>query len=605
MKLVVVYFGRFQPVHVGHVAVYRHLVKIFGAKNVYIGTSNKVDAETAPLTFEWKKKLWVKHGVPEDKILQTRIPYQPEIVGEILNLDPSEFKFLVAVGEKDKSRLSGSNFYEPIYQVDDMEPASQRGYTYTVPNVKVNGNVIHAKSIRDTLQRDNLNPEDVEYLRRMMGVKKRDILHMKQIFEHQKLKRWWKLITEGGSSGHMSHPFDDLNMTFADLREIIDSAFQGKLEVTSEGPITEKVDGQNLWASIINGQVRFARNKGQLKNYGENSMDLLAIESKWDGNIKAAFLKAAQTLTDGLSSMSDKLKWEIFKNGQNWVNFELITHDNPNVINYEEEQIIFHNIQMVDTNGNPIKSDSSAAIALFKVFSKAQRSSKLTMKIAPPKIVRVNKDLTIDFAEDRAEFMSDINRIRDSAGLSDSSTIGDMLRHHWGKKLDAVESKHYVDLSPIRRPLLKRFVEGDKSYRITNLPSDVNDAGAIDALRDLDRNSHTINKDLIKPLELLVLRFGVVLLQNIDTFLSVNTDAATQQLRLQIDQQIATIRRSGNVDDIERMQALLQKIDAIGGFEAIVPSEGIVFRYKGKVYKITGLFAPVNQLMGIGRFARG
>jgi len=46
----------------------------------------------------------------------------------------------------------------------------------------------------------------------------------------------------------------------------------------------------------------------------------------------------------------------------------------------------------------------------------------------------------------------------------------------------------------------------------------------------------------------------------------------------------------------------LLRLKDIGGFEAIVPTEGVVFRYKGKLYKLTGAFAPVNQILGYLRF---
>ena len=42
----------------------------------------------------------------------------------------------------------------------------------------------------------------------------------------------------------------------------------------------------------------------------------------------------------------------------------------------------------------------------------------------------------------------------------------------------------------------------------------------------------------------------------------------------------------------------IRKAD-IGGTKSIVPSEGIVFKYKGKTYKFTGAFAPVNQITGL------
>ena len=37
----------------------------------------------------------------------------------------------------------------------------------------------------------------------------------------------------------------------------------------------------------------------------------------------------------------------------------------------------------------------------------------------------------------------------------------------------------------------------------------------------------------------------------------------------------------------------------MGGFSTIVPTEGLVFVYKGNTYKLTGAFAPINQITGM------
>ena len=43
------------------------------------------------------------------------------------------------------------------------------------------------------------------------------------------------LITEGGAYGHMSHPFDtDINLTFGQLKDIVNRALEGTLEFTRE-----------------------------------------------------------------------------------------------------------------------------------------------------------------------------------------------------------------------------------------------------------------------------------------------------------------------------------------------------------------------------------
>ena len=65
-------------------------------------------------------------------------------------------------------------------------------------------------------------------------------------------KDWWRdelreLIIEGGAYGHMAHPFDDKDLTFKDLKNIIERCLGG--ELNREDNITEKLDGQNLMIS--------------------------------------------------------------------------------------------------------------------------------------------------------------------------------------------------------------------------------------------------------------------------------------------------------------------------------------------------------------------
>jgi 8-oxo-dGTP pyrophosphatase MutT (NUDIX family) len=65
-------------------------------------------------------------------------------------------------------------------------------------------------------------------------------------------KEWWsdelrELITEGGAYGHMAHPFDDKDLTFKDLKNIIEMGLGGQLN--REDNVTEKLDGQNLMIS--------------------------------------------------------------------------------------------------------------------------------------------------------------------------------------------------------------------------------------------------------------------------------------------------------------------------------------------------------------------
>ena len=53
------------------------------------------------------------------------------------------------------------------------------------------------------------------------------------------------------------------------------------------------------------------------------------------------------------------------------------------------------------------------------------------------------------------------------------------------------------------------------------------------------------------------------------------------------------------------LKAELKRLQKLGGFDAIVPTEGIVFKHNNKLYKLTGAFAPVNQIIGAIKFPKG
>ena len=88
----------------------------------------------------------------------------------------------------------------------------------------------------------------------------------------------------------------------------------------------------------------------------------------------------------------------------------------------------------------------------------------------------------------------------------------------------------------------------------------------------------------------------------ISGFIAANPDKAIQGIRRQVAKAIGDVRKGGDIKKLNRLSQQLNKIKAIGGFKTIVPSEGLVFIYKGKTYKLTGAFAPINQITGMMTF---
>ena len=133
-KTVVVYVGRFQPMHKGHAGTYQHLVKKFGKDNVYVGTSDKVERPKSPFNFKEKVKIMTTmFGIPKSKIHRVKNPYKPT---EILKkFDEKTTAFVTVVGEKDKTRLKpDSGKYFQSYKGEPSVGYRDGGYVYVAPS---------------------------------------------------------------------------------------------------------------------------------------------------------------------------------------------------------------------------------------------------------------------------------------------------------------------------------------------------------------------------------------------------------------------------------------------------------------------------------------
>ena len=96
-----------------------------------------------------------------------------------------------------------------------------------------------------------------------------------------------ELLLMGGVIWTYEHPFDDKNLTFGDIKNIIDLGLQGKLDVNG---VQEKLDGQNLMISWKGKNLVVARNKGDIKRGGA-SVGSIKKNFKGRGNIeKKCFL---------------------------------------------------------------------------------------------------------------------------------------------------------------------------------------------------------------------------------------------------------------------------------------------------------------------------
>ena len=402
------------------------------------------------------------------------------------------------------------------------------------------------------------------------------------------------LLMEGGAYGHMNHPFDvQMNLTFGDLKNIVKKALSGKLELARE-----KTDGQALAISWVNGRLVAARNKSHLKNSGKDAMGVQDVISKFAGrgSVSDAFSFAIKDLESAVKGLSDKDKKDIFKNGKCFMNCEIIYPENTNVVPYGTSLLVFHGTMEYNEAGDAVGENPAAGAKLATMIKQinAHVQSKFTLQGPPIQKLPVNKDLKAK----QPVYLAMITKLQNEFGLTDKNGVADYHQAWWRQYVD----KNASSLDEQQKiGLVKRWAFGDKSFRL----ADIKDAKLKAWADQTDKKDQAkITKDNLLKFEEIFLGVGADVLSFMTSVLTANPEAAKQQMVGRLETAISSIKATGDAKNLDKLETELTRLNALGGFDKIVPNEGIVFSYKGATYKLTGAFAPLNQILGIFTFGR-
>jgi hypothetical protein len=441
----------------------------------------------------------------------------------------------------------------------------------------------------------NLLPDVKEEKSKRISVVKREFWD--KVFEEVAREDTRQLLTCGGVAGHMTHPFEDMGLTFGDMKEMFRLGLSG--EITTTGDPSEKLDGQNLFITFKKGKLYAARNKGDIKSGG---MDYKSIQTKFAGRgeIERAFTYAFTDLEQAIQNLTEKQQEKIFKNGTAWMNLEIMYPESANVINYDGAYIVFHGSSLYNKEGIKIEDYPEYAKIIAGMIKQVNADTQKTFSIAKPKKLTIGQSK--NFKEKLKYFVNSLTTLQNKMNCTDTDTLGLWHQRWWEKYIETNVKRLGVEIEEKTiEGLVKRWAFYDKSFSLNskNIPNQefLNWSKEVDKTKLQDQQ-----KKNVQPFEMLVLKFGAEVLKNVSDVMALNPEKTTQKIRTDVETAIETLSSSTNVDDLKVLNTQLKRIKAAGGIESIVPLEGIVFNFNGKTYKLTGVFAPINQLLGYFKF---
>jgi|11BtaG_2_1085332.scaffolds.fasta_scaffold00013_83 hypothetical protein len=414
-----------------------------------------------------------------------------------------------------------------------------------------------------------------------------------------------KIISEGGLAGHMMHPYEALDMT---PRQIIDRI----KEYSTSQKIIEKVDGQNLFFTVEeDGTLMFARNKEDMTHD-----DL--VEKFTNHPAEVPFVTGGNAIKKGvdqwLSSAGAFGSQEILDifhpdgEARSFINFEIMHKDHPNQLEYGENFIVFHSI--VDfINGREAVYSSNNSQRLNKLINLMKpgiESSNYTL--ASNRTVDINKLTNVQITH----YVDRIKEIANQLDITESEFLGDGVEKQIKKQLDA----EGINISDEAIKILYDFaLYGEdrlgnkiKSKDFTKLmkPDDIKKLRAIN-LTSANKAAAKV-RSILSPFKDIFVDLGMNLLDGTPSaYMDSETDLSNiDNLRDKLETAIDDLRMYMNSTPenkwdpvVNRLKPHYDKVVEAGVYNTISTSvEGGVYDYQGDLLKVTGGFAPLNQILG-------
>lgn len=406
-----------------------------------------------------------------------------------------------------------------------------------------------------------------------------------------------KYLLEGGLWGHMSHLYEDTTLSFREMIEVFELATEGKLE-----NVTEKTDGQNIFFSynLANNSLRFARNQTHIKTGGMSAQDII---DKWGNvpHIQEAYHNAYVVLSKAIEALGKDNIQQIFGDNANiWYSAEVMYSGSPNVINYDRDTLAIHEGGTVyDSEGKPLEDvDTSQNFAILNAaIARMQKAvSNTGWTIMGPVVLNLQKATKGNAgAEASAKLANEISKY----GLSEGNTIGDYI----AAKFAAYAKAHVPEISDQEaRTLGEIFADPEMNgTQKKNAALTIKKSKEVEQLF-LAKNEAKILKTIVGPLETIIHEFAVDVLDGVQSVIALHPDKEVKRLRDAVAVEIEKIKQTGDEKALAVLGAQLEKLKSIDKITSSV--EGIVFKYKGKTYKLTGNFAPINQILGLLRYSK-
>jgi hypothetical protein len=399
----------------------------------------------------------------------------------------------------------------------------------------------------------------------------------------------------GGVAGHLMHLYDNRELSYNELAKILSKASRGELVGT------EKTDGFNIYLGFKDGEARAARNKGDMRRGGMNAAAVANRTYKGGPKVRQVYIDSFRAFEKAMQSLSDEERAALFgPDGEIFYNTEILGPSAPNVIKYDPNLITIHPAghkrYNAETNSLEVVDATENAKVLDATVDRfAEVLAGEDFDVQRTAVAQLNK------LDDDHDLNIALSRIQ-KTGLVGDTTINDLLI----EAMSGVVNERFSVLSEEKRQaIIARSLELGGHPSITaikkGLPKDL----ANEVSTFIKEQSIVPIRKVIAPIEDAIHDLAVELLSGLESAYILDNAAEVERLRKEVATAIANIKKYAGEGSDKAHEMLYRQLLKLKHHDKIdTPIEGFVFQDGENLYKFTGNFAPVNQLLGLFRYGR-
>lgn len=320
------------------------------------------------------------------------------------------------------------------------------------------------------------------------------------------------MLSESKAS-HLKHLFEDGTLSFDDMRNVFKTVFTGKVGLSN------KVRRIPLMITYKDGGFALANDDNTVKE--PFSIDKVCTKCKCTGPLKEALTNTMNRFVKALNHLEQVDLNSIFANGQNYFAVDVIVPPEKHLADYGN--MCFLQCNGVNCYDNTFKNVVEDEENSKKISERLAMNKSIMLsqpELSPENIERLKSSTSPDKALE--EILQMLEKIVDGIGYK--ATVNDYVKERYAKYIVNCALRKGLDVyrnSDFVNELIARL-----SYVYKHRPSradlityakkdgiDFKSQAYADLINDLEASAEETNTAIIKPVEDLVCRAGILIIK--------------------------------------------------------------------------------------------